>query len=276
MTGKSRPPRRQHVVSQSALRPFAEPGGGLYRWDIRSGVVDPEGKRHQTRGVGWLPHFYSLGERGSWNTEIEELLSREYDERRPGFLIDVLDGALEDVHARQFAAEILMQQIFRTPRGFAQIVGAASTEEVAAVDTRDDVLQRFVTFLAIGRDHGFLAKNERWSLGRPPPGRLFVISDCPTTSRRTDWPELVPTQAGPQLSLPLTPEACLIVEEGHGHGYAGERELTRDEYDEIVFRTAMCADKWVWSHDHRTLVSLAKNATRLGYRPRFDQFGDWR
>ncbi|MDX6618960.1 MAG: hypothetical protein QOK36_1346 [Gaiellales bacterium] len=43
----------------------------------------------------------------------------------------------------------------------------------------------------------------------------------------------------------------------------------------MLFRTAMAADKWVWSHDFATLESLAKNARRLGYKPRFDQFGDW-
>ena len=52
------------------------------------------------------------------------------------------------------------------------------------------------------------------------------------------------------------------------------RQLARRDYDEILFPTAMCADKWVWSHDHAVLTSLAKNAHRLGYEPRAEQLVD--
>jgi hypothetical protein len=270
-------PERHHLVSQALLRRFAEPGGGLYRWDIRSGAVDSDGERLTTGGVGWIKHFYSLGPRGARDTSIEDLLAREYDNFTTGFVEDVLEGVLEDKYARRFAGEFVAQQMLRTPSGLAQIVATATSldlQEPPELATRDEVLTRFADLLSAGREEGWhlLAEN-RWTLGRPPPGRIFVISDRPSTSRLNDWPELGSPGAGPQVTLPITPEACLIVDDGSG--YAGERVLSNDEYEEIVFRTAMCADRWVFSHDQGVLSSLAEIASERGYTPRFEQIGDW-
>lgn len=130
---------------------------------------------------------------------------------------------------------------------------------------------RFAQLLSAGREDGWhlLAEN-RWTLARPPAGRIFVVSDYPATSRLRDWPDLAPLP-GPQVTLPITPEACLIIDEGSG--YAGERVLSDAECEEIVLRTAMCADRWVLSHDRATLVAVAELVDERGYEPQNEQMG---
>jgi hypothetical protein len=258
------------VVPQWALRPFADAGGGLYSWDIRSGRVDDSQPR-STAGVGWLNHFYTVGEGSERDGSIEEWLASEIDNAGPTFLREALDGSLADPRARRRAAEMVMAQMMRTPRGLAWI---DDLWPKGPARTKDEVRGRLRALLQLGKLAPWLAAGGSWMLAKPPNGRIFVISDNPVTSRLNDWPELADSDQA-QVTLPITPGACLVVEPDPPR-WLGERRLRRRDYDEVVFRTALAADKWVWSHDASVLASLAKKARRFGYAPRYAQVGDWR
>jgi hypothetical protein len=119
----------------------------------------------------------------------------------------------------------------------------------------------------------------RWRLVHPPDDRSFVISDNPVTSRNLDWEAGAPSGTlilaldnprrdvqATQVTWPLTPTACLLVDYAPT-SWAEPRVLTGAEYFEVVRRTAMAANQWVWCASEATADFLLAEIERHDLQP---------
>lgn len=283
-------PRKHHYLPQFYLRRFSTDGEGLYQVNKTNGRIAPV----KIKDTGAIRDFHTLDGEDSDNPDALESALSQVEGALAPHLADFLSGGFHRREARLYVMQFVSMMRMRVPalRDYLQVSMADVVHtELALMESQGKLppappgledLLRVENLRVEMLNHKVmeqmyaLASNEevlhilysmRPTLLHAPMGTRFITSDQPVALYHPDAPRLMgigPDTPDVMISLPLSSRSALLLTHDRFRGV--ERSARATEVEEINRRTALLAQKWIFTGEAPAqLIPLLETGSGQSY-----------